>query len=115
MTELDSGVTSSGMVKLRDGSIVPLSVLVATRQALEQILKENPCAVYDFVRKCQDSNYQFTLTAFGDPREILIRYDLMTVRGEIPYWIEKAILNMVDIEGGRIDFMDPRKKIKTGS
>lgn len=113
MTELDSNTTSSGMVKLRDGSMVPVYVIDATQHALEQILKENPCAVYDFVRRCQDPNYPFTITAFGDPYEILVRYDLMTRQGEIPYWIEKAVLNMIDIEGGGIDFMDPRKAVKS--
>src|SRR3990167_5007413 len=83
------------MVKLKNGSEVAQSIVVATMMSLEALINSNRIAFYELVEKCRDSKHEM----FGNTKEVVAKWALICSDGSVHSCIKDVVLSAVEGDG----------------
>src|SRR3990167_887425 len=83
------------MLKLKNGSEVAQSIVVATMMSLDALINSNPIAFYELVEKCRDSKHEM----FGNTKEVVAKWALIDMNGSVHSCIKDVVLSAVEGDG----------------
>lgn len=93
---------------LKDQSTAPSFVVGATLQNLSLIANQNPRAVIDLYKKCQNQNYIFN-SEFGNSKPILREFGLLFTDETVSDTTRNIVLNAIEIHDLRVFIVNPLK------
>ena len=85
------------LVTLKDGTQVPEPVLISTLLLLE--VRTVGVALFDLVKKCNEPDYKFIKTSFGDSQACLKKYALLDEDGKVSEIVKRIVLNGTERKG----------------
>ncbi len=98
-------------LRLKNGSVEPLAIVIATMASLDGLLKNNVTAFYDLVMICRTANRPHQLNRYqplGNNGQVLRNLSLMEADGNIHTSIKNIVLSAVSGTGLRPVLGNPR-------
>lgn len=98
-------------LRLKNGSVEPMPVVVATMVSLDNLLKRHVTAFYDLVMICRTANRPHQLNRyqpFGNNDQVLRDLALLEADGSVNTSIKNVVLSAVTGDGLDMALGNPR-------